>query len=189
MASKASLGRSRRVDVHAMTTVIDCTLRRILVYVYISMHPYRGEFCRVVYAFWSRRPFSSGHMRGLNPRCIRTSVSYVPSACCGVCTALSVLSIMESLPCDIITTCTGQAGGVATLLLAAGTPGLRRAFPTSRISLQQVEGNGPSIYACICHIDIFIHLNVRIRVYIQYLHLYVWVIGLHRHEEIQVYVH
>ncbi|PHJ25123.1 atp-dependent clp protease proteolytic subunit [Cystoisospora suis] len=56
-----------------------------------------------------------------------------------VTAALSVLNIMQSLPCEVITTCTGQAGGVAALLLAAGTPGLRRAFPASRISLQQVE--------------------------------------------------
>ncbi|KEP64144.1 UNVERIFIED_CONTAM: ATP-dependent Clp endopeptidase, proteolytic subunit ClpP domain-containing protein [Hammondia hammondi] len=57
-----------------------------------------------------------------------------------VTAALSLLDLRHALPFEIHTTCVGQAGGVAALLLAAGTPGYRRAFPSCRFSLRQIEG-------------------------------------------------
>ncbi|EPR58245.1 ATP-dependent Clp endopeptidase, proteolytic subunit ClpP domain-containing protein [Toxoplasma gondii ME49] len=57
-----------------------------------------------------------------------------------VTAALSLLDLRHSLPFEVHTTSIGQAGGVAALLLAAGTPGHRRAFPSCRFSLRQIEG-------------------------------------------------
>ncbi|PFH36307.1 hypothetical protein BESB_044990 [Besnoitia besnoiti] len=54
--------------------------------------------------------------------------------------ALALLDLFQTLPYEVHTTCLGQAAGVAALLLAAGTPGRRRAFPLARISLRQIEG-------------------------------------------------
>lgn len=58
-----------------------------------------------------------------------------------VTAALGILDLFQSLPFDVHTTCVGQAAGVAAMLLAAGTPGCRRAFPSSRLSLRQIEGH------------------------------------------------
>lgn len=44
---------------------------------------------------------------------------------------------MRSLASDVETTCLGQAGSTAALLLAAGTPGKRMMLPGARVTLRQ----------------------------------------------------
>ncbi len=49
----------------------------------------------------------------------------------------AVYDTMRYVCCDIETVCLGQAGPVASVLLAAGTPGKRMALPSARIVLDQ----------------------------------------------------
>ena len=56
----------------------------------------------------------------------------------GSFTAMTVLyDTMRYITCDIETVCLGQAASVASVLLAAGTPGKRLALPNARILIRQ----------------------------------------------------
>ncbi|MFE2265147.1 ClpP family protease [Streptomyces griseosporeus] len=50
---------------------------------------------------------------------------------------------MRYVSCDVETTCLGQAGSTAAVLLAAGTPGKRAVLPGSRVVIRQPEPDGP----------------------------------------------
>jgi ATP-dependent Clp protease protease subunit len=59
----------------------------------------------------------------------------------GVFTAgMAIYDTMQFLHCDVATVCTGQAGSMASFLLAAGAPGKRHALPHSRVIIHQPLG-------------------------------------------------
>ncbi|MFD5654681.1 ATP-dependent Clp protease proteolytic subunit [Streptomyces sp. NPDC127039] len=49
----------------------------------------------------------------------------------------AIYDTMRYVACDVATTCLGQAGSSAAVLLAAGTPGKRAALPGARVVLHQ----------------------------------------------------
>src|SRR5687767_8656208 len=53
---------------------------------------------------------------------------------------MAIYDTMNFLQCDIVTYCIGQAASMATVLLAAGTPGKRFALPNSRVMIHQPSG-------------------------------------------------
>lgn len=56
----------------------------------------------------------------------------------GSISAMSALyDTMQTVTCDISTTCLGQAASTAAVLLAAGAPGKRMALPGARVVVQQ----------------------------------------------------
>ncbi|MFD5764550.1 ATP-dependent Clp protease proteolytic subunit [Streptomyces sp. NPDC127049] len=56
----------------------------------------------------------------------------------GSMTAMTAIhDTMRSLASDVETTCLGQAGSTAAVLLAAGTPGKRMMLPGARVTLRQ----------------------------------------------------
>ncbi|MCA9531180.1 MAG: ATP-dependent Clp protease proteolytic subunit [Myxococcales bacterium] len=59
----------------------------------------------------------------------------------GVITSgLAIYDTMQYVRCPVATVCLGQAASMAAWLLAAGTKGLRRALPNSRIMIHQPLG-------------------------------------------------
>lgn len=59
----------------------------------------------------------------------------------GVITAgLAIYDTMQYVRCPVATVCLGQAASMAAWLLAAGTPGHRRALPNSRVMMHQPSG-------------------------------------------------
>jgi ATP-dependent Clp protease, protease subunit len=50
---------------------------------------------------------------------------------------LAIYDTMRYLRCPLATVCVGQAVSIAVVLLAAGTPGKRRALPNSRVMIHQ----------------------------------------------------
>jgi ATP-dependent Clp protease, protease subunit len=55
----------------------------------------------------------------------------------------AIYDTMRYLGCDVATTCLGQAGPAAAVLLAAGTPGKRAVLPGARVALRQPELSEP----------------------------------------------
>ncbi|MEV5017548.1 ATP-dependent Clp protease proteolytic subunit [Streptomyces sp. NPDC053780] len=55
----------------------------------------------------------------------------------------AIYDTMRYVACDVATTCLGQAGASAALLLAAGTPGKRAMLPGARVVLRQPLLAGP----------------------------------------------
>jgi ATP-dependent Clp protease protease subunit len=56
----------------------------------------------------------------------------------GVITAgLAIYDTMQYVRCPVSTVCLGQAASMGAWLLAAGSPGLRRALPNSRVMIHQ----------------------------------------------------
>ncbi|MEU2262956.1 ATP-dependent Clp protease proteolytic subunit [Streptomyces sp. NPDC019645] len=56
----------------------------------------------------------------------------------GPISAVSALyDTMQTVTCDIVTTCLGQAASTAAVLLAAGAPGKRMALPGARVVVRQ----------------------------------------------------
>lgn len=49
----------------------------------------------------------------------------------------AIYDTMQTVTCDIVTTCLGQAASTAAVLLAAGAPGKRMALPGARVVVQQ----------------------------------------------------
>ncbi|HNU68651.1 MAG TPA: ATP-dependent Clp protease proteolytic subunit [Myxococcota bacterium] len=66
---------------------------------------------------------------------------YINSPGGNVNSTLAVYDTMQYVRCPISTICIGQASSMSALLLAAGTPGKRRALPHSRILLHQPLGS------------------------------------------------
>lgn len=59
----------------------------------------------------------------------------------GVVTAgLAIYDTMQFIQCPVSTLCVGQACSMASLLLAAGESGQRRALPNSRVMIHQPSG-------------------------------------------------
>ncbi|MDI9884912.1 ATP-dependent Clp protease proteolytic subunit [Streptomyces sp. HNM0645] len=49
----------------------------------------------------------------------------------------AIYDTMQTVTCDVVTTCLGQAASTAAVLLAAGTPGKRATLPGARVVVQQ----------------------------------------------------
>lgn len=79
-----------------------------------------------------------------------------------VSSGLAIYDTMEYISADVSTLCIGQACSMASLLLAAGAPGERRALPNSRVMIHQPSGGATGQAS-----DIAIHateiLNLRKR--------------------------
>ncbi|NOY91261.1 MAG: ATP-dependent Clp endopeptidase proteolytic subunit ClpP [Deltaproteobacteria bacterium] len=59
----------------------------------------------------------------------------------GVITAgLAIYDTMQYVRCPVATICLGQAASMAAWILAAGSPGLRKALPHSRVMIHQPLG-------------------------------------------------
>ena len=65
---------------------------------------------------------------------------YINSPGGSVTDGMAIYDTMRFLSCDIKTYCMGQAASMATVLLAAGTPGKRYALPHSRVMIHQPQG-------------------------------------------------
>ncbi len=65
---------------------------------------------------------------------------YINSPGGSVTDGMAIYDTMRFLSCDIKTYCMGQAASMATVLLAAGTPGKRYALPHSRLMIHQPQG-------------------------------------------------
>lgn len=57
-----------------------------------------------------------------------------------VTSGMAIFDTMNYVTAPISTVCVGQACSMASLLLAAGTPGMRRALPNSRVMIHQPSG-------------------------------------------------
>ncbi len=53
---------------------------------------------------------------------------------------MAIYDTINLLSCDVVTYCVGMAASMATVLLAAGTPGKRYALPNSRVMIHQPSG-------------------------------------------------
>lgn len=65
---------------------------------------------------------------------------YINSPGGSVTDGMAIYDTMRFLSCDIKTYCMGQAASMATVLIAAGTPGKRYALPHSRLMIHQPSG-------------------------------------------------
>lgn len=86
-----------------------------------------------------------------------------------VSSGLAVYDTMEYISANVSTLCIGQACSMASLLLAAGAPGERRALPNSRVMIHQPSGGAQGQAS-----DIAIHateiLSLRKRLNSIYVH-------------------
>jgi ATP-dependent Clp protease protease subunit len=57
-----------------------------------------------------------------------------------VSAGLGIYDTMQYVKCPISTICIGQAASMASVLLAAGTPGKRKCLPNARVMIHQVSG-------------------------------------------------
>jgi ATP-dependent Clp protease, protease subunit len=67
---------------------------------------------------------------------------YINSLGGSVSSGMAIYDTMEHISPNISTICVGVAGGIAALLLAAGTKGKRFSLPNARIILCQAMGSG-----------------------------------------------
>lgn len=78
---------------------------------------------------------------------------YAWSFCCSgspggsVTAGLGIYDTMQYILPPIATWCVGQACSMASLLLAAGAPGMRHALPNARIMIHQPSG-GVQVISC-----------------------------------------
>lgn len=64
---------------------------------------------------------------------------------------LAIYDTMQYILNPICTWCVGQAASMGSLLLAAGTPGMRHSLPNSRIMIHQPSG-GAQVSARPCEL-------------------------------------
>ena len=65
-----------------------------------------------------------------------------------VTSGLGIYDTMQYVLPPISTWCVGQACSMGSLLLTAGTPGMRHSLPNSRIMIHQPSGS--AVVSCIC---------------------------------------
>jgi len=67
----------------------------------------------------------------------------------GVSAGLAIYDTMQFISCGVVTYCVGQCASMGAVLLAAGTPGKRKALPNARIMIHQplagMEGSAEDI--------------------------------------------
>jgi ATP-dependent Clp protease protease subunit len=77
----------------------------------------------------------------------------------------AIYDTMRYVACDVATTCLGQAGSSAAVLLAAGTPGKRAVLPGARVVIHQpvltepVEGQASDLAV---HADELLRVRARL---------------------------
>ncbi|MEU1043655.1 ATP-dependent Clp protease proteolytic subunit [Streptomyces sp. NPDC005897] len=77
----------------------------------------------------------------------------------------AIYDTMRYVACDVATTCLGQAGSSAAVLLAAGTPGKRAVLPGARVVIHQpvltepVEGQASDLAV---HADALLRIRARL---------------------------
>ncbi|WP_399938154.1 ATP-dependent Clp protease proteolytic subunit [Streptomyces sp. BBFR25] len=77
----------------------------------------------------------------------------------------AIYDTMRYVACDVATTCLGQAGSSAAVLLAAGTPGKRAVLPGARVVIHQpvltepVEGQASDL---VVHADELLRVRARL---------------------------
>ena len=77
-------------------------------------------------------------LESLNPK---KEISMYINSPGGVVTAgMAIYDTMQFIRCPIATLCLGQAASMGSLLLAAGTKGMRFALPNARIMVHQPSG-------------------------------------------------
>jgi len=74
---------------------------------------------------------------------------YLNSPGGSVTAGLAIYDTMQFINCDVATYCVGQCASMGAVLLAAGTPGKRKALPSARIMIHQpmagMEGSAEEI--------------------------------------------
>jgi ATP-dependent Clp protease, protease subunit len=65
---------------------------------------------------------------------------YINSPGGSISSGMAIFDTMQFIPCNVSTVCFGMAASMGAFLLAAGTPGLRKALPNSRIMIHQPLG-------------------------------------------------
>ena len=65
---------------------------------------------------------------------------YINSPGGSITAGLAIYDTLQYVRCPVATVCLGQAASMAAWLLAAGSPGMRRALPNSRIMIHQPLG-------------------------------------------------
>jgi ATP-dependent Clp protease, protease subunit len=65
---------------------------------------------------------------------------YINSPGGSVVSGLAIYDTMQYIKCDVSTICVGMAASMASVLLAAGTPGKRLSLPNSEVMIHQVMG-------------------------------------------------
>jgi len=74
---------------------------------------------------------------------------YLNSPGGSVSAGMAIYDTMQFINCNVATYCVGQCASMAAVLLAAGTPGKRRALPNARILIHQplagMEGSAEDI--------------------------------------------
>ena len=65
---------------------------------------------------------------------------YIMSPGGSVTAGMAIYDTMQFVKCDVSTICMGMAASMASVLLAAGTPGKRYALPYSRVMIHQPLG-------------------------------------------------
>ena len=77
---------------------------------------------------------------------------YLNSPGGSVTAGLAIYDTMQFINCDLATYCVGQCASMGAVLLAAGTPGKRKALPNSRIMIHQpMAGMGGSAEDILIH--------------------------------------
>jgi len=88
---------------------------------------------------------------------------YINSPGGSITAGLAIYDTMQFINCDVATYCVGQCASMGAILLAAGTPGKRRALPNSRIMIHQplagMEGTAEDI---LIHAREFVKIKDRL---------------------------
>jgi ATP-dependent Clp protease, protease subunit len=88
---------------------------------------------------------------------------YINSPGGSISAGLAIYDTMQFVNCDVATYCVGQCASMGAVLLAAGSPGKRKALPNSRIMIHQplagMEGSAEDI---IIHAKEFIKVKERL---------------------------
>ena len=88
---------------------------------------------------------------------------YINSPGGSISAGLAIYDTMQFINCDVATYCVGQCASMGAVLLAAGSPGKRKALPNSRIMIHQplagMEGSAEDI---IIHAKEFIKVKERL---------------------------
>ena len=88
---------------------------------------------------------------------------YINSPGGSISAGLAIYDTMQFVNCDVATYCVGQCASMGAVLLAAGSPGKRKALPNSRIMIHQplagMEGSAEDI---LIHAKEFIKIKERL---------------------------
>lgn len=88
---------------------------------------------------------------------------YINSPGGSVAAGMAIYDTMQFVQCPVVTYCIGQAASMGAVLLAAGSPGKRKALPNSRIMIHQplagAEGTAEDI---LIHAKEFIKVKERL---------------------------